>query len=94
MVKATKTEENAQYVRYRVEGVIDNYSSLCIEEILNEHINENARKVLLDFSEVSFISDNFLKKIKEIRSEKLVIVNCSPFLRELIAINSSQENLK
>jgi len=94
MLKATKIEENEQYVSFRVEGIINNSSSGCIEDIWNEYINNKRKKVFLDFSGVSFISDNFLNTINKINKEKLVITNCSPFIRELLEIKSNQDFLK
>lgn len=91
MLKATKTEENEQYVSFKVEGIINNSSSYCIEEIWNEYIDEKGKKVFFDFSSVAFISDNFLKIIKQKNKEKLVIINCSPFVRELLEIKNNQE---
>ncbi len=94
MLKATKTEETEQYVSFKVEGIINNTSSPCVKKIWKEYINKKGKTVFLDFSGVSFINSNGLKMIKKIKKEKLVITNCSPFVRELLEIKTNQRQLK
>ena len=84
MLKITEHFENAKTVRLRLDGTLNALSLHEVEEICSRHQGENGKVTLLDLAGVVFMNDESAKRLVELRSDRLKIINCSPFIEMLL----------
>jgi anti-anti-sigma regulatory factor len=84
MLKITEHFENAKTVRLRLDGTLNAVALHEVEEICSRHQGENGKVTLLDLAGVVFMNDESAKRLVELRSDRLKIINCSPFIEMLL----------
>jgi anti-anti-sigma regulatory factor len=84
MLKITEHFENAKTVRLRLAGTLNALSLHEVEEICSRHQGENGKVTLLDLAGVVFMNNESAKRLVELRSDRLKIINCSPFIEMLL----------
>jgi anti-anti-sigma regulatory factor len=86
MLKITESLENTKTVRLRLDGTLNALSLRQVEEICSRHYSENGKVILLDLAGVVFMNDESATRLVELRSDRLKIINCSPFIETLLQI--------
>ena len=84
MLRITENLENGKTVRLRLDGTLNALSLPELEEICSRHQTEDTKVILLDLAGVIFMTDEMAKKLVELRSDRLRIINCSPFIEMLL----------
>jgi anti-anti-sigma regulatory factor len=84
MLRITENIENDKTVRLRLDGSISEASVPELEEACARHRNGQDRIILLDMAGVVFMNNPAANKIARLRSERLRIINCSPFIETLL----------
>jgi anti-anti-sigma regulatory factor len=84
MLRITENLENGKTVRLRLDGTVSAVSLPELEEICSRHQSTEAKVILLDLAGVVFMNDEVARKFVELRSHRLRIINCSPFIETLL----------
>jgi hypothetical protein len=84
MLRITENLENAKTVRLRLDGTLNALSLPELEEVCSRHRSDDGKVTLLDLAGVVFMNDESAKKLVELRSDRLKIINCSPFIETLL----------
>jgi len=85
MLRITENLENENTVRLRLDGTISETSFAELEQAFARHIGNSRRiTVVLDMEGVVFMDNDAAKKMVQLRSEQLRMINCSPFIDTLL----------
>jgi anti-anti-sigma regulatory factor len=84
MLRITENSENSKTVRLRLDGTLNALSLPELEAICIRHQSDHRKVIILDMAGVLFMSDEVAKKLVELRSDQLRIINCSPFIETLL----------
>ena len=85
MLRITESIENDKTVRLRLDGTISEASFVELEEACGRYQDREEKIVLLDMAGVVFMNNQAASKLAPLRSERLRIVNCSPFIETLLS---------
>ena len=83
MLKITENIETDKTIRLRLDGTLNTVSLPELEEICSRHRSDNDKVTVLDLAGVVFMNDEIAKKLIELRSDRLRIINCSPYIELL-----------
>jgi anti-anti-sigma regulatory factor len=83
MLRITENTENCKTVRFRLEGTLTAASYSELETVCSQYEGSDGKIILLDMAGLVFMSDEVAKKLVELRSRRLRIINCSPFIETL-----------
>ncbi len=83
MIRITRVNESPQRVTMKVEGQI---ASDCVSVIEQECLTsmQGNQKVVLDFSDVTFIDSRGMLMLKRIKGGNLKIINCSDLIDDCL----------
>ena len=84
MLRITENFENGKIVRLRLDGTITPDSFTDLAEICAGHGANAETIIVMDMAGVTFMNDETAEKIARLRSERLRIINCSPFVETLL----------
>ena len=85
MLRITENCEDDNTVRLRLDGTISEASFAEVEEAFTRLAgNVRRRMVVLDMAGVVFMNNGAAKKMVQLRSDHVRIINCSPFLQTLL----------
>jgi anti-anti-sigma regulatory factor len=84
MLRITEVSEDDKTVTLRLEGKIVNEWILVLERACLYHSDKKNKTLLLDFSDVTFISEEGVKMLESIKNGRVKITNCSPFIRSIL----------
>jgi anti-anti-sigma regulatory factor len=84
MLRITEVSEDDKTVTLRLEGKIVNEWIQVLERACLYHSDKKNKTVLLDFSDVTFISEEGVKMLESIKDKRIKIINCSPFIRSIL----------
>lgn len=85
MLRITENCEGDATVRLRLDGTISETSFAEVEEAFTRHVGNSQRAiVILDMAGVVFMNNDAAKKLVQLRSAYLRIINCSPFIETLL----------
>jgi anti-anti-sigma regulatory factor len=84
MLRITEYSENGKTVRLRLDGTLSDTGYAELESICAHHQNSDGIVLLLDMTGVVFMQDDVVKKLAGLRGERLLIINCSPFIETLL----------
>ena len=90
MLRITENLENGAVVRLRLDGNLSVESYADLEAIFQRYNTSASRTIILDMAGVDFISDEPARKLVKLRSDRLRIINCSPFIGTLLETLDSQ----
>ena len=85
MLRITENIENGKVVRLRLDGTLSAESYEDFEQILLIHERAGEKTIIVDLAGVGFMNDESARKIAAMQSEKLRIINCSPFIETLLS---------
>jgi anti-anti-sigma regulatory factor len=86
MLRVTEVSEDDKTVTLRLEGKVVNEWILILERACIYYKDKKNKTVLLDFSDVIFISEEGVKMLESIKDKRIKIINCSEFIRSLIKL--------
>ncbi len=89
MLKITENLENGKTVRLRLDGTVSAVSLSELDEICSRH-QDNAKSILLDLGGVVFMTDEVARQFAALRTDRLRIINCSPFIETLLKMVEKQ----
>jgi anti-anti-sigma regulatory factor len=84
MLRITENFENGKAVRLRLDGTLSDDSYQDFARILAPHERAGGRTIIVDFAGVDFMSDESARQIAAMQSEKVRVINCSPFIETLL----------
>lgn len=84
MLRITENTENGTTVRIRLDGTVTSTSYSELEEVYLRHREAPEKTILVDMSGVVFMDNEVASKLARLRSEQLIIINCSPFIETLL----------
>ena len=84
MLRITENFENGKTVRLRLDGTISQTALAELEQLCSRHQTRHERMILLDMAGVVFMNNEVATKMVRLRSERLRIINCSPFIETLL----------
>lgn len=86
MLRITENFDGDNMVRLRFDGTISEISFAEIDEAFGRHIgNSRSNTIVLDMAGVVFMNNDAAKKIMQLRSQRVRIINCSPFIETLLS---------
>lgn len=92
MLRITKVFDDGEEVVMKLEGKMIGVWVSELESICLFHRDELNKIVVLDFSGVTFIEEKGLRMLKDLKDERVKIVNCSPFIYSLLDKFISRDN--
>jgi anti-anti-sigma regulatory factor len=85
MLRITENFDSDNTVRLRLDGTISETSFGEIDEAFGRHIGSSrANTIVLDMAGVVFMNNDAAKRIRQLPSERVRIINCSPFIEILL----------
>jgi anti-anti-sigma regulatory factor len=78
MLRITENLENGKTVRLRLDGTISLESFAELDKTCARHQSEHQKMVILDMAGVDFLKDEAARKLADLQSGSLKIINCSP----------------
>ena len=90
MLRITENLENGTAIRLRLDGNISVESYTDLEAVFQRYNTSGGRAIILDMAGVDFISDEPARQLAKLRSERLRVINCSPFIVTLLETLASQ----
>jgi hypothetical protein len=84
MLRITENTENGKTVRLRLDGTVSSTSYLELEAACVCHREAHEKIILVDMAGVVFMNNEIASKLAGLRSDKLRIINCSPFIETLL----------
>jgi anti-anti-sigma regulatory factor len=83
VLRIDEVRANSSTAKLKLEGrILGAWVSLLEEKIL-ECLEKN-KKVLLDFSELTFVDEHGVEMLRKMPTEKVEIKNCPQFIEELL----------
>jgi anti-anti-sigma regulatory factor len=84
MLRITENTENGKTVRLRLDGTVTSTSYSELEAAYARHRETSEKIILVDMAGVMFMNNETASKLAGLRSDKLRIINCSPFIETLL----------
>lgn len=84
MLKITESFETGNTVRLRLDGTLSNAAFGELADAYTAHRDDVGRTVILDMAGVEFMNDQAARSLINMRNERLLIINCSPFIATLL----------
>src|SRR5262245_4279721 len=84
MLRITENNENGKTVRLRLDGTVNSTSYGELEAVCLRHQETAGKIILVDMAGVVFMNNEVASKLAMLRSEQLIIINCSPFIETLL----------
>ena len=84
MIKITTIYEDEKTVRLKVDGKIVAPCIWDLERLCCHYIYQKEKEIILDLEGVTFIDKKGLHMLGGFKENKIIVVNCSPFIRTLI----------
>jgi anti-anti-sigma regulatory factor len=85
MLRITEYIEGAKTVRLRLDGSLSATSFAEVEEACDRRRNDPGKIILLDMAGVVFMDNDTASRIARLRSDRLRVINCSPFIGTLLS---------
>ena len=84
MLKITETLENEKTVRLKLDGTVSVDTFNELKHVLSIHRDSMERIMILDMLGVDFMTEQPARQLAALRSARLQIINCSPFVEMLL----------
>lgn len=84
MLRITENSENCKTVRLRLDGTLTAASYSELEALCTQYQGSDDKIIVLDMAGVVFMNDEVAKKCVKLQSDRLRIINCSPFIETLL----------
>jgi len=84
MLRITENLENGKTIRLRLDGTVSVESIAELDEACARFRDRQLKMIILDMAGVDFMKDDAARKLGELQSDSLKIINCSPFIVTLL----------
>jgi len=84
MLRITEKSEDGEILRVRLDGTINTDSYSELEKVFARYNGADGRTIILDMAGVDFMNDEAARNLIRVRSERVRIINCSPFIVMLL----------
>jgi anti-anti-sigma regulatory factor len=92
MLRITETQESGNIIRLRMDGTLNAESFSEVERAWSRGHRSGDHLILLDMAGVDFMTEDAARKLGVLRSERVRVINCSPFVEALLKIFSDIES--
>ncbi|HEV8721818.1 MAG TPA: hypothetical protein VGW77_14400 [Candidatus Binatia bacterium] len=76
--------ENGKTIRLRLDGTVSVESIAELDKACARFRDRQLKMIILDMAGVDFMKDDAARKLVELQSDSLRIINCSPFIVTLL----------
>jgi anti-anti-sigma regulatory factor len=84
MLRITEDFENGETIGFRLDGTLTADSCAELEALCTQYQESETRLIQLDMAGVVFMNEEVAKRLLELCSDRLSIINCSPFIEMLL----------
>jgi anti-anti-sigma regulatory factor len=84
MLRITENLENGKTIRLRLDGTVSVESIAELDKACARFRDRQLKMIILDMAGVDFMKDDAARKLVELQSDSLRIINCSPFIVTLL----------
>ena len=84
MLRITENSQNERTVSFRLDGTLTAASCAELESLCSQYQESDGKIIQLDMAGVVFMNEEVAKRLGELRSDRLSIINCSPFIEMLL----------
>lgn len=84
MLRITENSQNERTVSFRLDGTLTAASCAELESLCYRYQESDGKIIQLDMAGVVFMNEEVAKRLMELRSNRLSIINCSPFVEMLL----------
>jgi anti-anti-sigma regulatory factor len=84
MLRITENFQKGETIGFRLDGTLTADSCAELEALCTQYQESEGKLIQLDMAGVVFMSEEVAKRLMELRSDRLSIINCSPFIEMLL----------
>ena len=84
MLRITENPHNGKTVSFRLDGTLTAASCADLEALCSQYQQTEGKVIQLDMAGVVFMNEEVARRVVELRSDRLTIINCSPFIEMLL----------
>ena len=84
MLRITQSSPDEETVSLRLDGTLTPTACGELEALCSRYQESDGKIIHLDMAGVVFMNEEVAKRLMELRSEGLSIINCSPFIEMLL----------
>jgi anti-anti-sigma regulatory factor len=84
MLRITQSSPDEETVSLRLDGTLTATACGELEALCSEYQESGGKIIHLDMAGVVFMNEEVAKRLVELRSNRLSIINCSPFVEMLL----------
>jgi anti-anti-sigma regulatory factor len=84
MLRITETLEDAKAARLKLEGVLTSENYPELNAVIQRNCRYESRTLILDMRGVTYLDENAACELTRLRSERLSVINCSPFVETML----------
>ena len=84
MLRITEHFQKGETIGFRLDGTLTSDSCAELEALCTQYQESEGKLIQLDMAGVVFMNEEVAKKLLELRSDRLSIINCSPFIETLL----------
>lgn len=92
MLRITEQEGNASTIRLRLDGSITDACFGELDSAISSHGPVIGKTIIIDMAGVDFMSGDSARRLAQLRSDRLHIINCSPFILTLLQSVSDKDS--
>lgn len=85
MLRITEISDDGEEIVMKLEGKVIGVWVDDLKRVCLFHRDERGRAVVLDFSGVTFVEARGLGMLKDLKGDRVRIINCSPFINSLLS---------
>jgi len=85
LLRITEISDDGEEIVMKLEGKIIGVWVDDLKRVCLFHRDKRGRVVVLDFSGVTFVEARGLEMLKDLKSDRVRIINCSPFINSLLS---------
>lgn len=84
MLRITQSSPDEETVSLRLDGTLTATTCGELEALCLQYQESDGKLIYLDMAGVVFMNEEVAKRLVELRSNRLSIINCSPFVEMLL----------
>jgi anti-anti-sigma regulatory factor len=84
MLRITENSQNGEAIIFRLDGTLTVASCVELEAMCSQYQESDGKMIHLDMAGVVFMNEEVAKRLVELRTDRLSIINCSPFIEMLL----------
>lgn len=84
MLRITQSSPNEGMVSFRLDGTLTATACGELEALCFQYLESDGKIIHLDMAGVIFMNEEIAKRLVQLRSDRLSLINCSPFIETLL----------